>query len=110
MPRIDIDLGRFAATRGELEQLATQQRSADAEVTIAKRALESAVRAGADPTNTASLRDRLAAVLAARGNIVERRRIPRAMAATPERAMAASLDRPARKVNRRPPASQDRRP
>jgi hypothetical protein len=75
MPRIDIDLGRFAATRGELEQLATQQRSADAEVTIAKRALESAVRAGADPTNTASLRDRLAAVLAARGNIVERRRV-----------------------------------
>ena len=75
MPRLDIDLGQFAATRRELEQLATQQRSADAEVTGARRALESAVRAGADSTSTASLRDRLAAVLAERSSIVERRRV-----------------------------------
>jgi hypothetical protein len=74
MPRIDIDLGRFVATRGELDQLATQQRRADSEVVIARRELESAVRAGDDPTHAASLRDRLVAAVAARSSVVERRR------------------------------------
>lgn len=75
MPRIDIDLSQFAATRGGLEQLAAQQRIANADVSAAKLALDSAVRAGADSANTASLRERVAAAQAARSDIVDRRRI-----------------------------------
>lgn len=75
MPRIDIDLSKFAATRSGLKQLAAKQRIADADVTAAKLALDSAARAGADPANTASLRERLAAAQAARSGIADTRRI-----------------------------------
>jgi len=75
MSRIDIDLSKFAATRSGLEQLAAKQRIADADVTAAKLALDSAVRAGAGPANTASLRERLGAAQAERSGIVDKRRI-----------------------------------
>jgi hypothetical protein len=74
MARIDIDLSRFESTRSALEDLATKQRLADADVTAAKLALDSAVRAGVDPARSASLRERLAAAQAARSSIVDRRR------------------------------------
>jgi hypothetical protein len=75
MSRIDIDLSKFAATRSGLEQLAAKQRIADADVTAAKLALDSAVRAGVGPANTASLRERLGAAQAERSDIVDKRRI-----------------------------------
>ena len=38
MARIDIDLSGFAATRASLDQVATRQRAADAEVAAARQA------------------------------------------------------------------------
>ena len=75
MARIDIDLSKFASTRTGLEQLAAQQRIADADVTAAKLALDAAVRAGVDPARAASLSARVAAAQAARSALVDKRRV-----------------------------------
>src|SRR5438034_244639 len=47
MNGIDIDLNAFAATRAELDRLAARQRAVDGDIAAAKRALASALRAGA---------------------------------------------------------------
>ena len=73
MPRIDIDLRSFKATRTELEQLALRQRAADAEVAAARNALDAAVRSGAPVDRTEILRTRVATAQAARNSFAERR-------------------------------------
>ena len=74
MNGIDIDLNAFAATRAELDRLAARQRAVDADIDAAKRALESALRAGAGADERASLDARVTEAQAARGALVEQRR------------------------------------
>jgi len=73
MPRIDIDLRSFKATRTDLEQLALRQRTAETEVAAAKSALDVAVRAGANADQTQQLATRLARAQGARNSLVEQR-------------------------------------
>lgn len=74
MARIEIDLSTFASTRAGLEQLATKQRGAEADVAAARLALDAAVRAGADPAGAASLRARVTEAQARRAAFVDKRR------------------------------------
>src|SRR5437773_9608652 len=74
MNGIDIDLNAFAATRAELDRLAARQRAVDADIAAAKRALESALRAGASADERQSLDARVTEAQAARGALVEQRR------------------------------------
>lgn len=74
MPRIELDLNGFASTRKELAQLSAQQRTVEAEIAAAKKALDVAVRSGANREHVAALKERLAAAQATRGTLVERRR------------------------------------
>ncbi|HSW22910.1 MAG TPA: hypothetical protein VLJ62_09095, partial [Burkholderiaceae bacterium] len=72
MPRIDIDLSGFVAARGGLAQLATEQRTLDAEIAELRRRSAGAQRAGAD--DAAALQRRIAQAQRNRQALVERRR------------------------------------
>lgn len=73
MPRIDVDLTGFAATRRELDGLALRQRAADAAVAKARNALAAAVRAGVPTREADALTARVAAAQAERKALVDER-------------------------------------
>jgi hypothetical protein len=74
MAGIDIDLSGFATGRRDLAALALRQRTADAELVVAKGAFEVAVRAGASANDTPPLAARVAAAQSARSSLVDARR------------------------------------
>src|SRR5258707_15250931 len=76
MPRIDVDLSGFSATRTELDRVTSQQRAADAEVAATRGALAAAVRSGAATRPTKMLSQRIAAAQASRAALVDKRDPP----------------------------------
>ncbi len=74
MARAKIDLSLFASIRADIDRLAARQRSVDADVAAAKKALDAAVRAGAAAEETSALAARIAAAQATRNSFVEQRR------------------------------------
>ncbi|HEV7822620.1 MAG TPA: hypothetical protein VGO84_15665, partial [Burkholderiales bacterium] len=73
MPRIDVDLSGFSATRSELESVTSQQRLASAEVAAARGAFAAAIRSGAATRQTKLLSQRIGAAQASRAALVEKR-------------------------------------
>ena len=73
MPRIDVDLSGFTATRTDLDRLALQQRTVEAEVAAARSALDAAARSGASADHTRLLAERVDAAQAARNALVDQR-------------------------------------
>jgi hypothetical protein len=74
MALIDINLSGIALIRTRLEQVAAQLRAADAELAIAKQALDAAIRSGASAADTAPLSGRIVTAQLARSSLVEQRR------------------------------------
>jgi len=75
MPRLDLDLRDFTATRTDLQRLALAQRAAEADVAAARSALGEAVRAGISGERSELLAQRVAVAQAARDRLVAQRSV-----------------------------------